>query len=319
MQIINTLPKNVSINIINVGEDYTKEQLQKIQGYNNIYLYDTSNKRINDQLDRGYIHTKVVVKPHLLLNRLDFYDRIIKDIKNNNYSPIEALSYIYSQVISCLFPNDFAKNLGDKQKVQDYYKENSEVIPLTDSLNICKNTALILNDRYIHCEGYANIISEIVGRLNMRGLSCQFMSILEDSNGHAIIKTNINDIKYGINGCYFSDPLKDSSVMYVAKKINYPIDTSFAYYLLNYEELLNNKHKLVISKSRGVNENEMNSCKISPDVLENLFLMNSKSYAFNDAAKNTVNSIFNKFHNMHYNNKRVFFENMSMDSPNKKI
>lgn len=114
-------------------------------------------------------------------------DSIVKEIKQFNFSPLEAIMYTY----------DLVRNR--------IYKEVDENENLDDSRSL---SSVLLGEKIV-CLGYSNIMMTI---LRLLGLDCYeslSMKKNEDS-GHARVEVKIDDPKYGVKGIYYFDPTWDS-------------------------------------------------------------------------------------------------------------
>ena len=121
-------------------------------------------------------------------------------IKNNNFSPFEALAFIHNYVSTVA-----------------YYSKTKTV-----------DTGCFRNDQFylgaymklpeIVCMGFTALEKEIIDTLNMPGLKCEMLSVevneipKDKYYGHARCYIEIKDDKYGINQSCFDDATWDNKI-----------------------------------------------------------------------------------------------------------
>lgn len=113
-------------------------------------------------------------------------DLMCKEIKNSNLSPLEKFIAVYNLV-------HFFK---------PYKKENEKEMSGTLSRNLYE----YLNNDYMVCEGYADLLENLCKRV---GIPCAYYGLEPvdrmDGHGHARNYVYLDDSKYNINGFYISD------------------------------------------------------------------------------------------------------------------
>lgn len=117
-------------------------------------------------------------------------ENCINDIKNSKMSPLEKYFAVY--------------NIVKKFKP---YKENKE------DLKQARKIKYILNNNYIVCMGYCNLLIELLDRIGIE--ACDYVTNVYDyelnkKEGHARTIININDDKYNVNGYYIADVTWDN-------------------------------------------------------------------------------------------------------------
>lgn len=212
------IPENKDIHIKLSTDDPEKEEYDK--------LYDIiSTLRKNGQNNKIFIDIKnrnkfLKSKLHdsnfdIIIEGLDFedynledlkeedklIDTMVKDISYGDYSP-------YEKFIACY-------NIAKKFK---QYKENNE--SKEDSRRIRK----ILNNDYMVCVGYSNLLKELLKRVGFNAYSYNVSTdvsyddgfTLEEKQvqlvGHERLIVNIDDPKYNIKGFYVTDPTWDNDL-----------------------------------------------------------------------------------------------------------
>lgn len=147
-------------------------------------LYKCKDKNITIICD----HIKYNIKDYLLEN--EKLDKYIIDIKNSNLSPLEKYLKVYNTV-----------------KKFKPYKENE------NNLNQARKIKYILDNEYIVCVGYSNLLIELLNRVDIE--ACDYATNVYDyelntKEGHARTIVNIKDDKYNINGYYIADATWDN-------------------------------------------------------------------------------------------------------------
>ena len=205
---INTLNENTTLIIINNSnsqKEYTKDLYRIINKYYKLnknfkllfeiehrkQLYDLieilkkcKDKNINIICD----HIKYPINEYLKEN--EKLENIVRNIKTSNMSPLEKYFAIY--------------NIVKKYKP---YKENE------DNLKQARKIKYILDNEYIVCVGYSNLLIELLNRVGIE--ACDYSTSIYDyktnkKEGHARTIVNIIDNKYNVNGYYIADPTWDN-------------------------------------------------------------------------------------------------------------
>ena len=145
------------------------------------------------------------------------------ELKLNKYIELEKM--LYKMVESAKFLSPFEKyiyayNICKKFKA---YKEDY------NDPEASRNIHLILENQYIVCSGFAELLSDLLNKLGIENFSYLLEvdtsydgeEVLEktelkdkptDKIGHMRVYTHIVDNKYGIDGFYFGDPTWDNDV-----------------------------------------------------------------------------------------------------------
>lgn len=159
-----------------------------------IEQYGMLEKQENVSLESG----GNVFTPTQCKNREKILDLIIEEVKEKDLSPLEQYMYLYN--ITKLF-KDYKDNKNDPHQAR-----TSEY-----TLN---------NNDYMVCVGYASLLDELVKRLNNPNIHTSMLSCTVDEEGHERILAHITDEKYGIDGCYSSDPTWDHVNYYGHSMVN---------------------------------------------------------------------------------------------------
>ena len=158
-------------------------------------LYNSNFDFMIEGLDVEPYKLEELKKEDELLNLM------VADIKDSNYSLFEKYIAAYNIV------KKFKKYLENKDDK-------------TQSRNIRK----ILNNDYMVCVGYTNLLQELLERLEIPTYKYNVSADISYDNdftteektvelvGHARIILNINDPKYGIKGFYVADPTWDNDL-----------------------------------------------------------------------------------------------------------
>lgn len=126
-----------------------------------------------------------------LIEQEQILDLMVKDIKESNLSSYERYIAIYSIV--------------KKFKEYKFYQESEDIDNKYDDQS--RNIYLILDNDYIVCVGYANLLQNLLKRV---GINSATWSVITNSDRHMRVYVNIEDKKYNINGYYMSDPTWDA-------------------------------------------------------------------------------------------------------------
>lgn len=160
-----------------------------------------------------------------------FLQKCADEILKENFSPLEQYIAIF----------DIVKNFKP-------YKEEEEnnFVSRTKSRGIYE----ILNNEYMVCVGYSNLINNLCSRV---GIPCLVHSLQLKEGGHARNYVHLVDKKYGISGFYVSDATWDNKVK---KERKGTLKESFDYLLLTTEEarkrVLNHNDTYLITETGGV-------------------------------------------------------------------
>lgn len=273
------IPKNKIIHISQVNE-YKKDNILT-EDYDSLYniIYKLRENNQNNKVIIKIKNRNKFSKSKLYNSNFDFeieeldmlpykidelkkedqlLDLMVADIKNQNFSLFEKYIAAYNIV----------------KKFKKYLENNNDK---TESRYIRK----FLNNDYMVCVGYANLLRELLERLDIRsysygvsvdtsyddGFTLEEKSI--DLTGHARVIVNINDPKYNISGVYVVDPTWDN-------------DLENDYY----------NHALM-SFDKTCNEKRMSNLSFE-DLIMNVKSMDEFNNKANIFIKHTKNSPFNQ-------------------------
>lgn len=204
--VINQVKKsNIDISFINV-------ELPR-KAYNHVEM----NNLIDKDFVKFYTSSfeKISVEDIIKMNKL--LDLFVSDIKLSELSPYEKYIAVYNIVKS------FKKyKINEDNEYKDFiYSDES------------RSVYLVLNNLYMVCEGYSNLLEALLHRVGVNNFS--FTSI---KLNHALNYVNLVDEKYGIDGYYMCDVTNDNEVDMMMEKgyNNLHIITKEAKYLRNGEQ-----------------------------------------------------------------------------------
>lgn len=141
---------------------------------------------------------------------------IVQEVKSLNLSPLEMYMYLYNVV----------KNFKPYKEVNEY-----------DNLMKSRFTELLMFNDFIVCEGYANLLEELVKELDDPNIRCAKYGFnlrhtgKSDTIGHARVLAYINDEKYGLDNVFVSDPTWDSIISHKSARVDgkFPYDENATY------------------------------------------------------------------------------------------
>lgn len=178
----------------------------------NLYLNDSIKSDDIDYILNKNPNTKFIIKGTTLYEydievpyekikeKENIINSIINEIKQYNFSPFEQYMYIYNIV----------KNFKPYQESPDNYLKS-------------RSTYLLIDNNYIVCEGYANLLEEIIKKLGNSNIQCVKYGLAQIDDAkevwHARNLVYINDEKYGINNVFVSDPTWDSINSHKSKRL----------------------------------------------------------------------------------------------------
>ena len=142
----------------------------KDEGYKIYFQYK------NDMEDSKIIDLNTIIDSEKFLNM------IVDDIKSRNLSPFEQYLLVFQLV----------RNFKD-------YKEECAGESLSESRGLYR----ILNNDYIVCAGYTELLVTLCERL---GINAKLEKLISKSVPHARPYFHLIDEKYGIDGFYISEP-----------------------------------------------------------------------------------------------------------------
>lgn len=178
--------EELPINLLNQGNEIILD-VSKLD-YKDIYKILTSdyikdNILFKDRFNQG---TNLTLK-----EMIKMYDRLLcytKEIKEKNYSPLEAVFYIYNIV---------------KKRI---YKMEDE----KDSLTKSRSLNEVLNGDNIVCVGYSNIFTAICDMVGIHAEEQGWKPIKDNESGHSSVILYLNDNKYNVKGIFGIDATWDS-------------------------------------------------------------------------------------------------------------
>ena len=198
-------------NDFNIDYLYSNDQISQIIDLNNhllkigmsdqIRFYESSDLVSEDNLKSSW-PLEDVIKANENINK------VVEHIKNNNYSPFEAMTYIHTYVTS-----NFKYTEGQQEE--------------------CRSIVGAYQGKIV-CAGYATLVKAIVDELNDPNLKCECIGAdiyqkdflrYKFAGGHAHNLIHIKDEKYDIDGHYMEDTCWDS------KNDDYPNGRGFAYFM----------------------------------------------------------------------------------------
>lgn len=113
-----------------------------------------------------------------ILGSIDFIERQAFIVKYYNFSPIEALLFIY----------DMVRNREYKEALDG------------ESVDISRNLTKVLKNKTIVCSGFANIFSAICNKVGIYTENIEWKSLKPFTSGHCSNLCYVNDRKYNIHG-----------------------------------------------------------------------------------------------------------------------
>ena len=184
---------------ININNKTTMTISDKIFFNNNLFKYFNESNSENIML-------KVPTGEYNLKEYIGYETRLNKLVENAmDLSPLERYVYAYNVV----------KNFKP-------YKENEQ------EKNLSRNIYSILDNEYMVCVGYAEMLSDLLTRLGLSSMKISeevnigFDGLAQDSlevgnheaksAGHARVMVKIDDPKYNVKGIYYADPTWDNNL-----------------------------------------------------------------------------------------------------------
>ena len=184
--------------------DDLKNVINDIKDKNNIIIfelaYDSRNefsiskeidylKKLKDDGYRIFFqykdderHNSKPISLSKVIESENFIDMIINDIKSRNLSPLEQYILVFQLV----------RNFKD-------YKKEKDKKALSESRQLYR----ILNNDYIVCAGYTNLLVDLCERL---GIPAKYEKLQSSTELHARPYVHIKDEKYDIDGYYVAEP-----------------------------------------------------------------------------------------------------------------
>lgn len=162
-----------------------------------------------------------------VLNANSKIDMIVSTIKKCNFTPYEAMAYIY------------------KLTTENFMYRENKMSPI-----MARSLVGVLNSDDIVCVGYSRFIKAIIDKLNMPGLQCEtFLSTLKPmdeeslnnlrelgipvfATGHMQNLIKIKDLKYEVRGNYVVDACGD------CKTEHFPHGRGFSNFMFPVDDLM---------------------------------------------------------------------------------
>ena len=122
---------------------------------------------------------------------IEMYEQILymsNEIKKKNYSPVEALYFIYSQIKERIYKKEKKRDKKFKSRSLNQIMKNDEIV----------------------CVGYSNFINAISDILKLNVSTIYWNPTSDKQNGHQENIVAINDRKYNIKGTFAIDATWDS-------------------------------------------------------------------------------------------------------------
>lgn len=221
--IINFLKTKRNISVIFFYDDYNN--IFDIIHKTDIVPYIKIN---NKELFNKYLfnHLSLVKDNIIIVNKNNF-------IKINEYIKYEKTLFLMikeASKLSCLEKYLYAYNIVKSFKT---YKESKNI-------DDCRDIYKILNNDYIVCVGYINLLSDLLNKLQIENTS-YVVDVVGGKHNRLIV--NIRDLKYNVDGIYISDPTFDRSFDfdYYNHALITPLDSTYlkrhAYLSISLKEL----------------------------------------------------------------------------------
>ena len=175
-------------------------------------------------------------------------DSVCDFIKEQNFSPFEALAYIHNYVSTIA-------NYHESQDIKEQWYSHDQFFP-----------GIFEDIPEVVCAGYSSLMKEIIDNLNMPELKCKIISVSMSKIGvgllgnHARCLIEIKDKKYGLNQTVFDDPTWDNDKNATCAKYahfamcnechDFSLNKSYRYGYPHHFDLLGNKN---IGSKRDMN------------------------------------------------------------------
>ena len=209
---------NISINFFNdnIYKPITNTNTQKKELIKLLNHLEGLGKNVNVTVELGRrmdiydllptLNNFKTIKPNIYVDLTEYtleefmkesnkLDDLVSDIKNSNLSPLEKYMAVYDIV-----------------KLYKPYKENK------GNLNSSRQVKYILDNDYMVCAGYANLLNALLERVEIEscGYNTKVYGAKENESvdllgGHKRQVVHIVDSKYGIDGYYMADPTWDNN------------------------------------------------------------------------------------------------------------
>lgn len=220
-----------------------------------------------------------------LLKMNNLLDLFVQDIKNSNLSNYEKYLAIYN-IVKGFKEYNFYQN--DEKKDLQIYDQSRSIY-------------LILENDYIVCVGYANLLECLLNKVGIDAVSYRYIE-----GKHKLNYVNITDEKYGIEGIIKCDPTNDhcidilncgykhANMQIIDEEVNTPFDRYLLSQDLNYintleKDELNDIYEYVIKLDPSLTNLSVENAlmifknkKINPASYENLLnaAVNLQEYVY---------------------------------------
>lgn len=230
-------------NIIHINQKLTDEELKNIKYINknaeivfninddyeyifyiiNLIKQNKTNNKYTIVINDKELFNKFILNNNVETNNIDVEVPTLDKVSLNDYLKFEKILYKMIEPANNL--SNFEKYIYAYNITKHFktYKENDT------EKNKSRNLYEILNNEYMVCVGYKNLLGDLLNKLGIKSID---LSVSVDTsydkvdhndyivnditpvnrNGHARRYVNLIDEKYGINGFYIADPTWDNDL-----------------------------------------------------------------------------------------------------------
>ena len=223
-----------SDDILFLFKDSSLERIKEI----NDYLINLGIEELRfvetDGLDEAYFNMYELINAHQRINQM------VKVVKDNDLSPLEAICFLYYIVCKSFF-----------------YQEDED-----NPIN-ARSIIGVLNTNKIVCVGYSSLIKAMVDKLENKNLKAETLTIkiidsdekenvmsgyIEAGGGHMQNVIIIKDDKYQVEGAYILDATYDS------KTERFKTGKGFANFMFPVTDLLHYRYLKIIQYDNNIDE-----------------------------------------------------------------
>ena len=230
-------------NMIHINQKLTDEELKNIKYINknaeivfnindnyeyifyiiNLIKQNKTNNKYTIVINNKEIFNKFILNNNVETNNIDVEVPTLDKVSLNDYLKFEKI--LYKMIEPANNFSNFEKYIYAYNITKHFktYKENDT------EKNKSRNLYEILNNEYMVCVGYKNLLGDLLNKLGIKSID---LSVSVDTsydkvdhndyivnditpvnrNGHARRYVNLIDEKYGINGFYIADPTWDNDL-----------------------------------------------------------------------------------------------------------
>ena len=214
---IKYINKNAEI-VFNINDDY-----EYIFYVINLIKQNKTNNKYTIVINDKELFNKFILNNNVETNNIDVEVPTLDKVSLNDYLKFEKILYKMIEPANNL--SNFEKYIYAYNITKHFkkYKENDT------EKNKSRNLYEILNNEYMVCVGYKNLLGDLLNKLGIKSID---LSVSVDTsydkvdhndyivnditpvnrNGHARRYVNLIDEKYGINGFYIADPTWDNDL-----------------------------------------------------------------------------------------------------------